>query len=57
MVVGHTVQKDGVTSACGQHVWRVDVGMSRAYGGPIQVLEIEGSHVRPLREGAADAGH
>ena len=26
MVVGHTVQKDGVTSACGQHVWRIDVG-------------------------------
>jgi hypothetical protein len=56
MVVGHTVQKDGVTSACGQHVWRIDVGMSRAYGGPIQVLEIAGGHVRTLREGGPDGG-
>ncbi len=56
MVVGHTVQKEGVTSACGQHVWRIDVGMSRAYGGPIQVLEIAGGHVRTLREGETDGG-
>ncbi len=56
MVVGHTVQKDGVTSACGQHVWRIDVGMSRAYGGPIQVLEIAGGHVRTLREAETDGG-
>jgi hypothetical protein len=58
MVVGHTVQKSGVTSACGEHVWRVDVGMSRAYGGPIEVLEIAGGKVRTLHEGAGvDAGH
>ena len=56
MVVGHTVQKDGVTSACGQHVWRIDVGLSHAYDGPIQVLEIAGGHVRTLREGATDGG-
>jgi len=40
MVVAHTVQREGITSACGGTVWRVDVGLSRAYGGPVQVLEI-----------------
>lgn len=40
MVVGHTVQKDGITSACDGTVWRIDVGMSRHYGGPIEVLEL-----------------
>jgi hypothetical protein len=34
-------------------VWRIDVGLSRAYGGPIQVLEIRGDAVSVL---AADAG-
>ena len=27
MVVGHTVQKNGITSACGGRVWRIDVGL------------------------------
>jgi hypothetical protein len=39
MVVAHTVQ-DSITSRCGGRVWAVDVGMSRFYGGDIQVLEI-----------------
>lgn len=39
MVVGHTVQ-DHITSACGDKVWRVDVGMSAAYGGTPEVLEL-----------------
>ena len=39
MVVAHTVQKDGINSACDGLVWRVDVGLSRHYGGPIQVIE------------------
>lgn len=40
MVVGHTVQLGGVNAACDGAVWRIDVGLSKAYGGPIQVLEL-----------------
>ena len=40
MVVGHTVQGQGITSACGEALWRIDVGLSRHYGGPIEVLEL-----------------
>jgi hypothetical protein len=50
MVVGHTVQHQGLNSACDGRVWRIDVGMSRYFGGPIQALEIEGDHVATLRE-------
>jgi hypothetical protein len=39
MVVGHTVQPE-VSSACGGTVWRIDVGLARRYGGPIQVLQL-----------------
>jgi hypothetical protein len=49
MVVGHTVQETGITSACDERVWRIDVGLARHYGGPIEVLEITGDTVRPLR--------
>jgi len=52
MVVGHTVQRGGANSACGGAVWRIDVGLSRYYGGPIEVLEIRGDDARVLREGA-----
>lgn len=40
MVVAHTVQKAGVSSACDGALWRIDVGLARLYGGPIQVLEL-----------------
>jgi hypothetical protein len=46
MVVGHTVQREGIASACGEAVWRIDVGMARHYGGPVQWLEIVGDSVR-----------
>lgn len=49
MVVGHTPQLSGITSACDERVWRIDVGMSRYYGGPVEVLEIRGDRVRVLR--------
>jgi len=49
MVVGHTVQRGGITSACGEQVWRIDVGMSKHYGGKPEVLEIKGAEVRPIR--------
>ncbi len=48
MVVGHTPQLGGITSACEDKVWRIDTGMASYYGGPTQVLEIEGDRVRVL---------
>ena len=48
MVVAHTPQRGGVTSACGGRLWRVDTGMAGAYGGPVQVLELSGARARVL---------
>lgn len=39
MIVAHTVQ-DTITSYCNEKVWAIDVGMSRAYGGNIEALEL-----------------
>jgi hypothetical protein len=39
MIVAHTVQ-ESITARCDGRVWAVDVGLSRYYGGPLQVLEI-----------------
>lgn len=50
MVVGHTVQKQGITSACAGKVWRIDVGLAHYYGGKPSVLEIRGDQVRALTE-------
>jgi hypothetical protein len=50
MVVGHTVQEGGITSACDGRVWRIDVGLAAHYGGRTQVLVIEGETVTPLSE-------
>jgi hypothetical protein len=47
MVVGHSQQKR-INSACDATVWRIDVGMARAFGGPVEVLEITPGHVRPV---------
>ena len=52
MVVGHTVQRAGANSACDGAVWRIDVGLSRFFGGPIEVLEIRGAEAHVLRETA-----
>ncbi len=49
MVVGHTVQYGGVTTACNQQVWRIDVGLSRSYGGPIEILEIMSEQIQVLK--------
>jgi hypothetical protein len=50
MVVAHTVQPHGITSACDGALWRIDVGLSNHYGGPTEVLEIvPGAAPRILR--------
>jgi hypothetical protein len=50
MVVGHTVQSQGISSACDNRVYRIDVGLSRYYGtSPIEVLEIQKGGIRTLR--------
>jgi hypothetical protein len=48
MVVGHTVQKNGINSACGGKVWRIDVGLSKFYGGAPSALEIRSDHITVL---------
>ncbi len=48
MVMGHEVQRAGVTSSCGGKAWRIDVGLAKLYGGPMQVVEITSSGVRVL---------
>ena len=49
MVVAHTVRAE-IESGCNQRLWAIDVGMSRAYGGRVQVLEIvDDSKLRVLR--------
>ena len=40
MVLGHTVQPGGISSACNETVWRIDVGLARNYQGPIEALEL-----------------
>ncbi|HEY5938654.1 MAG TPA: metallophosphoesterase [Kofleriaceae bacterium] len=39
MVVGHTVQQT-INAICDGAVWRIDVGLAKGYGGPIEVLEL-----------------
>lgn len=48
MIVGHTVHKEGIGSACDGKVWTIDVGMAAHYGGPTQVLEIRGDELKVL---------
>ena len=49
MVVGHTVHEEGISSACDGRVWRIDTGLSKMYGGPMQVLQIQGDAVTVLK--------
>jgi hypothetical protein len=54
LIVGHTVQKGGIQSACSERLFRIDVGLSAFYGdNPPEVLEVtaQGAHV--LKPGAA----
>lgn len=54
MIVGHTVQPAGISSACDGRVWRIDVGMADHYGGEAAVLELCNDEVRAL--GASSSG-
>jgi hypothetical protein len=48
MVIGHTVQPH-INSDCGGRLWRIDVGMTRVFGGPVEVLELrEGGQVAAI---------
>jgi Calcineurin-like phosphoesterase len=48
MVVAHTVQEGGMSAICDGKVWRIDVGLAKLYGGPLQVLELRGASARVL---------
>ncbi len=51
LVVGHTVQANGLSGACQDRVFRIDVGLAHYYGDrPVQVLEIEKDRARILTE-------
>ena len=51
MVVGHTVQARGMSGACDNQVFRIDVGLSGYYGDhPVQVLVIENGQAKILTE-------
>jgi Calcineurin-like phosphoesterase len=50
MIMGHTVQRDGINPACDGKAWRIDVGLSSYYHGPIQVLEISSAGPKVLKE-------
>ena len=49
MVMGHTVQRNGISPTCDGKAWRIDVGMSKFFAGPIQALQIEGDDVKVLK--------
>jgi hypothetical protein len=57
LVVGHTVQKAGITAACNESVYRIDVGLAKHYGdNVVQVLQIDGERVEVLRRADTKAG-
>lgn len=49
MVMGHTPQRAGISPACDGKAWRIDVGLSKFYGGPTQALAIDGDVVTVLK--------
>ena len=48
IIMGHTIQDDGISDACEGRAWRIDVGMAAHYGGSVEVLEIIGDSLRVL---------
>ena len=50
MVVGHSIQPGGVSAACDEQLYRVDVGLAAFYGNnQVQVLQIENQQTRVLQ--------
>jgi len=49
MVVGHTVQDEGIHPLCEGKVWCIDSGLSEYYGNHVEVLEIVGDQIQVLR--------
>lgn len=49
MIVGHTVQEEGIGPRCGGKVWCIDSGLAEYYGARIEVLEIDGDEIKVLR--------
>jgi hypothetical protein len=47
LVVAHTPNPPGIISGDGGKLWRIDSGISRAYGGKLSYLEIVGDRVTP----------
>lgn len=47
MIVAHTRHPE-ITAYCGNQLWATDTGMSRAYGGQIQILELVDDEVRGI---------
>lgn len=57
LVVGHTVQPHGISSACQERLFRIDIGLSAFYGvKPPQVLEVTAAGARILDAGAPARG-
>lgn len=53
LVMGHTVQQQGINSKYNEMAWRIDVGLSRGvYGASPEVLEIVGERVKVLSDPA-----
>ena len=55
MLVGHTIQPEGINCACDGQIYRLDVGMSRGCGNrtpSVRVIE-DDERIHMLREGAA----
>lgn len=50
MVMGHTPQKPDISETCDGRAWRIDTGMSRHYGGRVEVLEIAEGKTRVLKD-------
>jgi hypothetical protein len=49
LVIGHTIQDSGISSACDGRVFRIDVGMSSHYrGNVVQALLLRGAQVEIL---------
>lgn len=49
MIVGHTVQENGIAPLCDSRVWCIDSGIADYYGNRVEVLEINGDDIRVLR--------